>query len=185
VPLAAAWLLSACVSEPIGPFDQTWFACTRNRNCEIFEDPTCALIPINKRYAEPFAQRMRLEHRLQIATKHCSRAQARDYDAVCEVGRCVSALRHTLRRRAAGLAEPTADRNDRATGSGAVSSLFSIDRSSRRRPENASVVPLSRTVDAHAGTGPGARSIDPGNPGTDTRDSRAVEHPSGDETHDR
>jgi hypothetical protein len=98
VPLALVSLLAACASDPISPFGETWFACTRDRNCEIFEDPTCALIPINKRYAQPFALRMRLEHRREIAAKHCGSAQVRDYDAVCEVGRCTSTLRGAVRR---------------------------------------------------------------------------------------
>jgi hypothetical protein len=98
VPLAATLLLVGCVNEPIGPFDETWFGCTRDRNCEILEDPTCMLIPINRRYAKPFAQRMRLEHRLEIGAENCRKSQIRYYDAVCENDRCTSTLRRPARR---------------------------------------------------------------------------------------
>lgn len=98
IALGTVSLLAGCASPTLVALDETWFACTRSRQCEILEDSTCALTPINKRYAAPFAQHMRVAHPGDVVTGPCAKPLVR-YRAVCDEGRCSSELRGLVRQR--------------------------------------------------------------------------------------
>lgn len=92
----AGTLLVGCATPQLGPLDETWFACSHDRQCRIIEDPICALVPINKRYAKPFAEHVRVAHPLELATGPCP-SQAVRYRALCGAGRCTSKARGLIR----------------------------------------------------------------------------------------
>jgi hypothetical protein len=96
--VGTASLLAGCATPDFGPIDESWFACARNRQCTIAEDPTCALVPINKDYAKSFALQVRLNRPREIATGPCPTSIVR-YAAVCDAGRCASDARGLVRRR--------------------------------------------------------------------------------------
>ena len=87
--------------------DDSAFECSQARECEILEDPACRLIPINKHYAKPFAQHVRVDLPGSVVEGPCPLRQAR-YRAVCEDRRCTSELRGLIRRRGAPAAVPPA-----------------------------------------------------------------------------
>jgi hypothetical protein len=97
--LPFALLFAGCATRDFGPLDETWFACTRNRQCTLVEDPTCELVPINKEYAQPFVEYVRLSRPLEISRAPCAK-QAVRYRAVCQTNRCTSESRGLVRRRA-------------------------------------------------------------------------------------
>jgi hypothetical protein len=108
--LAAACIASltaGCASPVLVALNESWFECSHARECEILEDPACRRIPINKHYAKPFAQHVRVDMPRRVATGPCPPPQAR-YRAVCEDRRCTSELRGLIRRRGSPAAEPPA-----------------------------------------------------------------------------
>lgn len=88
--ICGALLLIGCGSRTISlQRQEAWFACENRRECIILEDPTCTLIPINRRHVESFEDWVRVYQTSELATGPCSRGRV-DYEAVCEAQRCSS-----------------------------------------------------------------------------------------------
>ncbi len=86
--ICAAAGLAGCAAHSAA-LDETWFACGADRACALIADPaSCALIPVNRRHADAFEQRLALAH-IGERAKSCS-ARARDYRPVCLDERCSS-----------------------------------------------------------------------------------------------
>jgi hypothetical protein len=85
-----ALLLAGCGSRTV-PLQrqEAWFACENRRECIILEDPTCTLIPINRRHVESFEDWVRVYQASELATGPCSRGRV-EYEATCEAQRCSS-----------------------------------------------------------------------------------------------
>jgi hypothetical protein len=98
--LAAAGtaLLASCAASPSEPFGEAWFACSRDAQCALVEDPAdCARIPVNRRYAERFAQRLALAAALEPRRPVCGDGRVR-YSGTCASTQCSSEI-HGVRRR--------------------------------------------------------------------------------------
>ncbi len=84
--------LAACGSRTIPlQAQEAWFACENRRECIILEDPTCTLIPINRRYVQDFEDWVRRNHASELAPGPCNRGRL-EYEAICEAQRCSSSV---------------------------------------------------------------------------------------------
>lgn len=96
--VVGAALLASCAATPNEPFGPEWFACMRNSQCELVEDPAdCARIPVNRRYAERFEQRLSLEAVLAPQRIACDDNNVK-YSGVCISAQCSSSVRGLRRR---------------------------------------------------------------------------------------
>ena len=82
-------LVTACAPLPttIGP---AWFACKRNAQCTLVQDPAeCVLIPVNRRYAAAYSTQLHLRQATLHRSKSCTRPGA-EYSAICADSQCSS-----------------------------------------------------------------------------------------------
>jgi hypothetical protein len=90
--VSGALLLVGCGSRTIPLQSQeAWFACENRRECIILEDPTCTLIPINRRYVQSFEDWVRRNHASDLASGPCNHGRVQ-YEAICEAQRCSSSV---------------------------------------------------------------------------------------------
>jgi hypothetical protein len=85
-----ALLLTGCGSRTV-PLQrqEAWFACENRRECIILEDPTCTLIPVNRRHVESLEDWVRVYQASELASGPCN-PQRIQYEATCEAERCSS-----------------------------------------------------------------------------------------------
>ena len=85
-----ALLLTGCGAVDAWQIDETWFACSRDRECQVVQDPTCSLTPINRRYSDSLARWMALHHPDEV-NPACLPPRTR-YFGECEDSRCSSSI---------------------------------------------------------------------------------------------
>ena len=97
IRIATAALLCAGCAAGCGPrviplqIENAWFACTEDRECVVLEDPRCTLVPINRRYAQSFADWVRRYRAPQVRSAPCGPRRF-GYAPICESERCSSSL---------------------------------------------------------------------------------------------
>src|SRR5688572_22827836 len=93
---ASSLLLVGCGPRLIAlEISDSWFECSRHRECMILEDPRCQLVPMNRRYADSFATWVRRNRAQQVSNEPCVWNHSQ-YLPSCDSGRCTSNLIPTV-----------------------------------------------------------------------------------------
>jgi hypothetical protein len=93
VAAAGTALLASCAASPTAPFGEAWFACSREAQCALVEDPAdCARIPVNRRYADRFEQRLAIAAAFGPQRPVCGAGRVR-YSVTCAGTQCSSEIR--------------------------------------------------------------------------------------------